>query len=88
MSTYTAQQAAAAVEQAPDIRFRDLVPTGHGSGVVLSERPDAPAVLGFAVVDTDGKYAILALSASEVEELRDALSAWLDEPLPPGVSGG
>lgn len=80
MSVYTAQQAAADVERARGLTFRDLIPTGHGSGVVLSERPGSPGVLGFGVVDTNGEHATLGLSRAEAAALRDALTAWLEEP--------
>lgn len=76
---YTAQQAAAEIERARGINLRDLVPTGHGSGVILSERPGSPGVLGFGAVDTNGEAATLALDTTEAAALRDALGEWLTE---------
>lgn len=79
MTRFTAARAAAAVKQMRGLRFRHLVDTGHGSGIVLSTRDDSPRILGFGAVDRDGDAATLALSVEEAEELRNALDAWLTE---------
>ncbi len=77
--TYTAKTHADAVKRARGLRFRQLIDTGHGSGVVLSTRGDSPGVLGFGAVDTSGKLTALGLTVDEAEELRNALNDWIEE---------
>lgn len=78
---WTAQHQKEAVERSGmrGLRLRAWVETGNGSGLVLSTRDDSPGVLGLGAVDTSGDAAALGLDVEEVTELRDLLSAWLEE---------
>lgn len=75
---YTVKRAAAAVRAARGMTLRQVVETGHGSGVLLSVRDSEPHVLGFGAVDTSGDSVALGLSQEEAAELRDALTDWLE----------
>jgi hypothetical protein len=80
--TWTVQQQAAAVRSFADsggsLELRAVIEGRYGSGVVLTAVPDRPEALGLAAVDSTGYAAALALYGSEVGQLRDALTAWLE----------
>lgn len=81
---WTVQAQAAAVrsaaERQPDrLSLRAVIEGRFGSGLVLTGAPGRPEVLGLAAVDSHGDAAALALYGGDVGQLRDALTAWLDE---------
>lgn len=80
--TVQAQAAAArhAAERQPDrLIVRAVIEGRHGSGLVLTCTPGRPEVLGLSAVDSLEGTAALALYGGEVGQLRDALTAWLEE---------
>lgn len=79
---YTIDHAIRGIERLPGIRLRAVIRTGTGIGLLLSERPDAPGVLGLGAIDATGDAAALGLNAEEARQLRDALNDWLKEPAP------